>query len=136
MDPLLILAIWIGYWGVNIFIAWWNNVIRLNRIKAGNKTEINHPLWGAFYCGLCAIPFIWIHSWWQVLSLVALHGSVFPVAWNIMQGNNTPAFFLSKTTTALFDRFQLWLGFTSSEFFNLMCLAVSLVAGALEIVLK
>lgn len=95
------------------------------------QNAIRHGWWAAAYGALIAIPYLFFKDWLLVGSLALLHLSVFPVVYNIKAG--LPAFFLSKTTTALTDRLMVWIGLTSTEIVNFLALAGSILLLILSI---
>lgn len=123
MIAFWIIFVWFVYVGVNIGLAEWNNLIRVERIKAGNKKQIEHFWWGLFYGALCA-PMYWPGGVWFVGSVLLLHISVFPVFFN--RASDLPAFHLSKTSTAITDRIMVWLGLTSTEWVNIGAFILSI----------
>jgi hypothetical protein len=66
----------------------------------------------------------WPGGWWFIGSILLLHLSVFPVAYNRLAAPST--FYLSKTTTALTDRIMSWLGMKSTEWVNIGAFILSI----------
>lgn len=126
-----IILAWLVYAASNIFLAWWNNEVRVHRIKVGNPNQIEHPLWAAIYCGwVSPIWFImhdhwnYFHLWSLIISLLLLHLSFFPVAYN--RYSDLPAFHLSKTSKAITDITMVKIGLKSTEAVNIGALLISL----------
>ncbi len=104
------------YGGINISIAVWNKLIRDNRIRSGNPKQIEHPLWALGYALIIAPMWFAFHSVCFLFSLVLLHLSVFPVAYNLLTG--VPAFHLSTTSKALTDRLMVKAGLKNTAIVN------------------
>lgn len=85
---------------LQLLIAYINNEERLRDIKAGITTQVNHTLWLAIWTVPCI--FLAVYNIRLAVSIWLLHGCVFPVFFNIM--SKLPAFNLSVTTTAKYDR--------------------------------
>jgi len=117
---------------INLIIAK-ENSDQVNYNKRRNiPTQINHVLWGGIYSVPCIISwFCSGHSYWYVLALAAQHLAYFPIFYNYYQG--LPMFNLSKTSASIIDRFQVSLGFKSSEIVNIGSLLVSIAALILAI---
>lgn len=112
MNWLNITLIYIAYHIANILIAKWNAVIVANRIKRGNPKQIEHGWYFIGYVVLCA-PMYWFINIWFAGAVLCLHGSVFPVAYNLLRGI-TP-FNLSKTSKSKYDRTLVRIGFKDME---------------------
>lgn len=125
MSTTITLSIFVIFIIINIVIASINNKLRLKAI-AENKTDaIKHGWWALGYGILCALPFLFTHSWLQFISLGMLHLSIFPVSYNLFA--KLPTFNLSKTSSSLIDKLQVSLGFQNSEFINALSLILSVV---------
>lgn len=125
MKPLFIIVVWFIFVGVNILIAEWNDSVRRHRIANKNPKQIEHFWYGLGYCILCGIPFYISRNWWELFSLVLLHGSVFPAAYNIFSDN--PVFHLSTTSAAIFDKTLVKWGFKSTEEVNIIAFCISII---------
>jgi hypothetical protein len=121
---LIIILVWIGFVLVNILIAKLNSDTVQARIDAKDTRQINHPLWAGAYALLCVPAYIFFREWYFIGSIILLHLSVFPVLFNIFRGN--PAFYLSKTTTAVTDQFMVSLGLKSTEAVNILAVSASI----------
>ena len=117
------ILIWLGWHGINIFIAWQNKQVVQKRLNHHDVRQIEHALWFTGYCIICA-PFYWIQDIWYAVSLVALHGSVFPYAYNKYRG--LKGFNLSLTTNSSFDKLQVRMGLKSSALVNIGCELISI----------
>lgn len=113
----MLLAVWFVYGAINIGFAEWNDAIRRKRILKKDPRQINHPLWAAFYCLVCTPMYLFFKDWYLVGSVLLLHLSVFPVAYN--RYADQPAFNLSKTSTAITDRLMVRAGLKSTEIVNI-----------------
>lgn len=120
-----IIGVWLVGVLINICIAELNDRTRRKRIAAKNTKQINHPLWAAIYCTLCAIPIYISRNWEEAISILLLHISVFPVAYNVFSGEST--FNLSKTTTAWSDKFMVRIGLKSTEEVNIIAFCISVI---------
>lgn len=98
---------WFAYALVQVIIAYINNRMRLSAIAAGKDHAINHPLWFGIYCA-SVVPMLFV-SWKLTVSVLALHGSVFPVLYNGFA--KLKAFNLSTTTEAKTDQELIEIGF-------------------------
>lgn len=120
-----IVVVWLIYVGVNICIAELNDKTRRKRIANKTYKQINHPLWSAIYCALCAIPIYISRSWIEAISILLLHISIFPISFNVFSGQST--FNLSKTTTAWTDRMMVKMGLKSTEEVNIIAFCISVI---------
>lgn len=125
MTWLIIILIYAGYHIANILIAKWNAVVVADRIRKGNPKQIEHGWYFILYVALCA-PQIWLVNWWFVGAVFCLHGSVFPVAYNLCRPN-IPPFNLSKTSKAKYDKFLVRMGFKSMEIPDMAAELISLL---------
>jgi hypothetical protein len=113
----------------NIPLARWHSALVDGAIKEKHKKAILHGMWAAAYIGISFIPmfFNWNTAKWSNIllgfSFAGLHASVFPVAYN--RYRNLPDFNLSITSTALFDRGQVALGFKNSKAVNISSFIIS-----------
>jgi|GEM_PF-4888422 len=112
MNWISIFGIYIGYVLVNIIIAKWNAVVVADRIRKGNPKQIEHGWYFLLYVALC-VPQYWFINLWFVGAVFCLHGSAFPVAYNLFRGI-TP-FNLSKTSKSKYDQKLVQMGFKDME---------------------
>lgn len=126
------IILWSFFLGINILWAIINGIIT----RDNKKTY--HGWSGALYTIVCIIPFLfqlknpnYLEIGLQFLSFVFLHASVFAVAYNFER--NLPLFNLSKTTTSLFDRFQVYIGLKSSKLVNIGAFIISITLLILSI---
>lgn len=110
---------WIIAIAVNILIAWTNDLIRRDAIKKHIVRSIHHGWWAFLYTGLCMIPYLIDKNWFEVASVLPLHISVFPVFFNWFSDKTLSPFRLSRTSTAISDRFMVWIGLKSAEGVNI-----------------
>lgn len=120
-----IISIWLLFILINIMLAWQNDMVRRKRIAENNPKQIEHFLYFLGYCALIGVIYWKVHSWVEVVSLLLLHASVFPVSYNLCAG--LPPFSLSKTSKAIFDRLQVKVGLKSSEEVNVIAFCVSII---------
>ncbi len=126
MNILIRIMVWVLFLFINVGLAWWNNKLRLQAIATKSNDAIQHGWQGFLYFILCSVPFIASHfNWFFLASLLLLHISIFPVAFNLYSG--VPTFNLSKTSTALTDRFMVWLGLKDTEDVNICAMALSMI---------
>ena len=125
MTWLSIFGIYLGYYLVNILIAEWNAVVVADRTRKGNPKQIEHFAYFIGYCALCA-PQIWLVNWWFAGAVFCLHGSIFPVAYNLFRPD-VPPFNLSKTSKAKYDRTLVKIGFKSMEIPDMAAELISLL---------
>lgn len=130
MTVSFIIATWTLFHFINIGIAEWNDTVRRNRIKTGNRKQIEHFWYGLGYCLLSAGVFYISHSFIELISVLLLHISVFAVAYNRFA--DLPAFNLSKTSKALTDRMLVRLGFKSYKFVAVTAYCISVVLFILQ----
>jgi hypothetical protein len=125
-------------WGlfVGINIVW----AIINGIMTRDNDKTYHGWSGMLYTVVCIIPILfqlkhpnWLEISLEFLSIISLHASVFAVVYNFER--NLPLFNLSKTTTSLFDRFQVWVGLKSSKLFNIGSFIISITLLILSICL-
>lgn len=128
------IILWAFFVGINILWAIINGII-----TRGNGKTL-HGWSGAIYTIICIIPFLfqlkhpnWLEIGLQFLSIILLHASVFAVSYNFER--NLPLYNLSKTTTSIFDRFQLCIGLKSSKLFNIGSFIISIILLILSICL-
>lgn len=118
------LLTWFGYAGLNILVAYWNDRIRRHRIATKNTKQIEHWAWGIGYTAICLIiHFIW-HDGRLFWSIILLHATLFSVAYNRFAG--VPAFYLSMTTKAYYDRALRLIGFKSREIPDIIVFLMSI----------
>lgn len=129
-----IVVVWLIYVAVNICIAELNDKTRRKRIANKTYKQINHPLWAAIYCALCAIPIYISRSWIEALSILLLHISIFPVAFN--RFSDLPAFHLSPTSTAITDDIMRRLKLKSTEEVNIIAFYISVILLFIQIFVK
>jgi hypothetical protein len=86
---------------VNFLIAGENNLVRLQRIKENNPTQINHVAWFIFYTALC-LPVWYFIGWTMAVAVFLQHGFAFPIFYNWVA--KLPLFNLSTTTTSKYDQ--------------------------------
>ena len=127
-----IVGVWVLFVLICIVTAEWNVSIVKKRIKNGNPNQIEHGLWFAGYCALCAAIFYISLNWIEVISLLCLRASVFPVSYNLFDG--LPPFNLSKSSKSIFDRTQVNLKLKSSEEVNIIAFCISIVLMAYQII--
>lgn len=125
MTWLSIFGIYIGYHFVNILIAKWNAVVVADRTRKGNPKQIEHGWYFLLYIALC-IPQYWFINLWFVGAVFCLHGSVFPVAYNLCRPDISP-FNLSKTSKSKYDKFLIRIGFKDMEIPDFAAELISLV---------
>lgn len=127
-------GIWCAFVVGNICLAEWNDTVRRKRIKNGNTKQIEHFWYGLGYCVLCGGVFYISRSWWEFVSLILLHASIFPVSYN--RFSDLPAFHLSTTSAAITDRVMVKLGLKSTEEVNIIAFCISVILLFLQIFLK
>lgn len=113
--------IYLVFIAINVGMAKLHNWLRIRAIQNGKKA-ISHGWWGLIYGGMCALAFSYGVSF--ISSIVLLHASIFPVAFNIY--SKLPAFHLSLTSTALFDRALVKLKFNDTEAVNVIAQLLSI----------
>lgn len=124
MKPAFVIVIWLLFMLINSLIAESNDQTRRNRIKKGNKRQIEHFWYGLGYGILCLIPFYISRNWWELISLLLLHISVFPVAYNVFGG--LKPFNLSTTSDAITDKIMVKLGLKTTKWVNIITLILSI----------
>lgn len=115
--------IWCLYIILNVLWAWLNSVI------TKDKERTYHGWSASIYIIICSLPtffapWSWIIKILFTISILLLHGSIFPVWYN--EFRKVKPFNLSTTTTAIFDRIQVKLGLKTSILFNVLCLILSI----------
>ncbi len=134
MNPLFVIVVWFVFIAINIFIAEWNDSTRRHRIANKNPKQIEHFWYGVGYCVLCGIPFYISRNWWELFSIVLLHLSIFPCAYNFFSDNNL--FHLSPTSSALTDKTMRQWGFKSTEEVNITAFCLSIIFLFIQIFVK
>lgn len=134
MKPLFVIVVWFIFVAINIFVAEWNDSTRRRRIANKNPKQIEHFWYALGYLLLCGIPFYISRNWWELASLILLHASVFPVAYNLWSGH--PTFYLSPTTKSLFDRTLAKIGLKSTEEVNIISFCLSIIFLFIQIFVK
>jgi hypothetical protein len=118
------IGFWILFLVINIVWGYWHDWLRREEIRDKTFKALPHGWWFLFYMMLCCAPGAFGKQDWQLwVSLICLHGCVFPVAFN--HWAEEPAFHLSRTTRSMYDRFQVWTGMKDAFVFNLGALLVS-----------
>jgi hypothetical protein len=125
MKPLFIIVVWFVFVAINILVAESNDATRRRRIANKNTKQIEHFWYALGYCILCGIPFYISRNWWELGSLLLLHISIFPCAYNFFSDNNL--FHLSPTSEALTDRTMRQLGLKSTEEVNIIAFCISII---------
>jgi hypothetical protein len=115
--------LWVVYILGNVALGRWHGYLRTRAVAKGQTIAIRHGWWGLLYAGLCAIPVVWSHSWYEYGSLILLHLSIFPVTYNLASGISM--FNLSKTSTAITDRLMVWTGLKDTEVVNISAMVAS-----------
>ncbi len=105
--------LYISFILANIVIAFENDYVRRYRIRHGITKQIEHFWYGLGYCVLCSVPFFWIHDWRFISSIILLHASIFPVAFNLFKYGGKKPFDLSLSTTAIYDTTLARMNFKS-----------------------
>lgn len=131
MKTSFIILVWIGFAIGNIALAEWNNTARLHRIATNNPKQIEHFWYGLGYGILCGGIFYISRNYWELFSLLLLHISVFPIAFNLFC--ELPAFHLSKTSAAKTDQIMVKMGLKSTEWVNLSAFLISIAFVVLQI---
>lgn len=116
-------GIFLVYGVINVTIAEINNKIRIERIAHKDTRQINHPVWGAVYIALAAIPGLVFRNVFLSAAVLLQHAWLFPAIFNTICEN--PAFYLSKTTSALYDKTLVSLGFKTSLIPSLVMALIS-----------
>lgn len=117
------ILVFLTYHGLNILLGWWNVEIVMSRIVRVDKRQIEHGWWSIGYLLLC-LPMTFIFNSWLALSVMMLHLSVFPVSYNLFRG--MPTFYLSKTSSAVVDKFMVRMGLKTSEVVNMIAEAIAI----------
>lgn len=133
MKPLFVIIVWFIFVGVNIVVAESNDSTRRRRIANKNPKQIEHFWYALGYLLLCGIPFYISRNWWELFSLLLLHLSIFPCAYNLFSGN--PLFHLSPTSNAITDRFMRWCRLKSTEEVNIISFCLSIIFVVFQILL-
>ena len=124
-----LLIIWVLCIILNILFA------AIHSVLTKENSKILHGVWGFIYALICAIPFLIVDFNFKAvelyISLVLLHLSVFPVVYNSFM--ELPPFNLSKTTTALTDRFMVYIGLKNTAIVNIGAFIVSITLLILSI---
>lgn len=124
MKPLFIITVWVIFAVGNIGIAEWNDSIRRKRIANKNPKQIEHFWYGLGYGILCGAVFYISRNYWELFSLLLLHLSVFPVAYNLF--SDLPGFHLSLSTKAVTDRIMRTIGLKSIEEVAIISFCISI----------
>lgn len=124
MRVILESGLFLFYIAVNISIAIWNKLIVDHRLRTGNPKQIEHPWWALGY--VCVVAPLWFgfHSIYFISAVLLLHLSIFPVAYNIVTGED--AFHLSQTSRAVTDRMMVKAGMKNTFLVNLISFLVSI----------
>ncbi len=134
MSTLFIIVTWVFFVGANILMGQQNDAVRRYRIANKNTKQIEHFWYGLGYCLLCGIPFYISRSWIELISLLLLHASIFPCAYNYFSDN--PIFHLSQTSNSIFDKTLVKLGLNSTEEVNIIAFCLSVILIVVQIILK
>lgn len=134
MKPLFVIVVWFILAVANIGIAEWNDSVRRARIANKNPKQIEHFWYGLGYVLLCGIPFYISRNWFELGSLVLLHLSVFPVAYNRFA--DLPAFHLSSTSSSITDKLMVKIGLKSTEEVNIISFCLSILLVVIQIITR
>jgi hypothetical protein len=107
-----IILLYASYHAANILIAKWNVHTVFTRMANGNPKQIEHFWYFAGYCLICA-PQVYLVNLWLAGSVLCLHGSIFPVAYNCYRG--LAPFNLSKISKSKYDKLLVRIGFKDME---------------------
>jgi len=124
MNWIWIIVLYAAYHVVNIIIARINADTVQRRIDNRDAKQIEHGWWFIGYVAICT-PMGCAVNWWFAGAVFCLHGSIFPVAYNLCRGI-TP-FNLSKTSKAFYDRTLVKIGFKDMEVPDFAAELISLV---------